>query len=235
MIHLRSLVSRDPVSVEMQWRVRNTFVHVDEEEVPEAEAGWSPRLTRSRSDSSLPLQTGGESITAPRDQSTRIPIDETTTTAMLDIGQHMSLEELVALLDEKGLNGAYDFAYIPGGFRRRQSKSIGYAVVNFVTAKDLQRARSVLKARSNHLAGTCIAFSAFRLQGLEALMARYQDSEMLRSGSVEDKFKPALFQEGRRIVFPAPATNDSCGGRQQAVRRPRKRQNRNGQRKVQRL
>lgn len=194
----------------MEWRVKNTFVHVAEEEEPEADAGWSgTRLTRSRSDSSLPPLMRGKIIPEPRDRRARLPLDETATTAMLDIGKRMSLQELVALLDEKGLNCAYDFVYIPGGFQRKGSKSVGYAVVNFVAAKDLQRARSVLT----------LGFSAFRLQGLEALIARYQGSAMMHSRSVEDKFKPALFQEGRRTTFPVSAASGKGGG-QQAHRLP---------------
>merc|ERR1711957_829998 len=103
---------------------------------------------------------------------------------------------LVELLDSEGLEGEYNFAYLPANFKCNGS-CYGYAFVNFVTGGSATVARRCLETTAS------LEVSWADSQGLDAQIERFRNSPIMHL-SVVDEAKPALFCGGLRIAFPAP-------------------------------
>mmetsp|Transcript_37866 Transcript_37866/g.81971 ORF Transcript_37866/g.81971 Transcript_37866/m.81971 type:complete len:278 (-) Transcript_37866:145-978(-) len=131
--------------------------------------------------------------------------DGTRTTVMLrNLPNDYSREMLLALLDDEGFAGSYDFVYYPVDFHRWAG--FGYAFVNMVSPAEAMRVRQVMQGfsrwevPSQKVIDVCWGNP---LQGLAACVERYRNSPVMHE-AVPDKFKPVIFCSGVRMPFPPP-------------------------------
>jgi hypothetical protein len=115
-----------------------------------------------------------------------------TTVVITEVASDCSRDGLLAQLDAAGLVGKYDFVYLPVSFETLATH--GYGIVNFVST---DAAQTLMRSSP-----TSVSFSDQR-QGLAGHVANFQDSSLMHEG-VPDQFKPLLFNNGKRIPFPAP-------------------------------
>jgi len=128
-----------------------------------------------------------------------------TTIMLRNLPNDYNRDLLCELLDEEGFSGRYNFVYLPMDFQRWAG--FGYAFVNMLDHE------AALDAW-NHLSGfskwkvvgsnkVCEVCWGAPLQGLVAHRERYRNSPVMHP-EIPDHFKPALFEDGQRISFPAP-------------------------------
>jgi|Transcript_20682 hypothetical protein len=111
---------------------------------------------------------------------------------------------LLKILDDEGFRSGYDFIHLPIDFQTKVG--LGYAIVNMVSP-------SVAMCAQQHFKGFCNwAFPCDNRvevdwnrphQGLKAHIDRYRNSPLMHE-SVPETYRPVLFQDGRRVPFPAP-------------------------------
>jgi hypothetical protein len=127
-----------------------------------------------------------------------------TTVMMRNIPGEYARADLLGLIDQQGFNGLYDLVYLPVDFRTELNQ--GYAFINFTTAENAERFRDHFMGFSDWFVPSekiCEVSWSEQSQGIDAMIQRYRNSSMMHD-SVEDRFKPALFQDGQRISFPRP-------------------------------
>jgi hypothetical protein len=137
----------------------------------------------------------------------QMPSTQHTTVMLRNIPNNYDSDGLLALLDSQGFAGLYDFVYAPRDFRSRAA--LGYAFVNFISPAFALRAFQVFhefatwKGRSKK--SCTVQWS--RTQGLAANIDTVRLRARGRSNpkDVPDVLKPAVFQNGLRIKFPAAA------------------------------
>jgi len=100
------------------------------------------------------------------------------------------------LLDDAGLAGTYNFAYLPLNFKDLSS-CYGYAFVHFVSGEAALSAWSCLEQFET----LDLAWS--ERQGLTAHVERLRNSSVMHASVPEDA-KPLLLQDGAHIAFPSP-------------------------------
>lgn len=130
------------------------------------------------------------------------PGAQPTTLLLKRLWASCTTQDLAELLDRLGFVGCYDFLYVPANLR--ESKAFGFAFVNMVS----HLAALVLK---EHFDGFVVEEGREPLavqwcdahQGLAAQIERYRESPIMHE-DVLDRFKPMLFQNGRRQPFPPP-------------------------------
>jgi len=105
------------------------------------------------------------------------------TTVLLRPARALTRSTLLALLDERGFGGRYDFVHVPSS----------YALVNLCSSLDAQDLLDAGLAPAE--------FATF--QGLAALVQRYRNSDVMHH-TVPDELKPAVFSGGSVVVFPRP-------------------------------
>lgn len=120
-------------------------------------------------------------------------------------------------MDREGFSKSYDLIYLPIDFSTRTG--LGYAFVNFITA---EKADQFMK----HFHGfcdwttsskkSCEVTLSCELQGFDAHVDRYRSSPVMHE-SVPDEFKPVIFADGVRVMFPLPT---------KAIKQPRLRASR---------
>lgn len=120
---------------------------------------------------------------------------------------------IAALLDSEGFAGCYDFVYAPMDFQN--GASLRYASVNMTCHQFAASAISQL----NGLLSVGIEEELevswnLPLQGLSVHVRRYQNSPVMHP-AVPDEYKPMVFSNGVRNVFP-PASRK--------IKKPRMRQ-----------
>jgi len=107
--------------------------------------------------------------------------------------------------DLKSQGFKFDFLYMPMDFQTHRAR--GYAFVNLLTPTDASHLMRRLKGFMGWSApaskGCNVSWGDRDLQGLAANIERYRDGSLMHE-DVPDSFKPALFQLGVRIPFPAP-------------------------------
>uniref|UniRef100_A0A7S2LV30 Mei2-like C-terminal RNA recognition motif domain-containing protein n=1 Tax=Zooxanthella nutricula TaxID=1333877 RepID=A0A7S2LV30_9DINO len=141
---------------------------------------------------------------------------ERTTVMLKNLPVGLSREMLTEVLDKTGFAGSYDFVYVPVSFRTKASMC--YAFVNMATPDSARACFGVLNGFTKWPLPTdkvCEITWSDKLQGLMQHIERYRNSPLMHP-NVPDDFKPAVFQDGRRMHFP-PATK--------ALRPPRIRRN----------
>jgi RNA recognition motif-containing protein len=129
---------------------------------------------------------------------------EPTTLMLRNIPNDYNRAMLLELLDAHGLDGRYDFLYLPIDFRRMSS--LGYAFVNFVSHADADKARMSLHGFKEWLVASqkvCDVCWGEPLQGLDAHVKRYKNSPVMHH-DVPDQFKPLILKNGVHVPFPSP-------------------------------
>jgi len=131
--------------------------------------------------------------------------DALTTVMLRNLPNNYSRAMVLAMLNDEGFGGLYDFVYLPIDFKSRAC--LGYAFVNMVTsdaAAALWRhfngfSKWMLPSRK-----VCNVCWSGPHQGLEAHVERYRNSPVMHA-SVPDEYKPVVFHDGVRVVFPPPS------------------------------
>jgi len=128
--------------------------------------------------------------------------EENTTVMLRNCPNDLMRDDLVEILNQKGLNMMYDFVYVPIDFLREAS--LGYSFVNFVShelalkAWDLMEGFADWPMKSQKV---CAVSWGEPLQGLQAHIERYQNSPVMHN-AVPEKFKPIILENGIRKAFP---------------------------------
>jgi len=150
---------------------------------------WKSRLQKAYQNNS-----SGIGVEAPKK----------TTLMLRNLPNDYTRDMLLQLLDEKGFKDRYNFVYLPMDFKRWVG--LGYAFVNMVTFEDavdvLERLNGFTewKIQSSKV---CEVKWGDQGQGLDAQIQRYRNSPVMHS-SMPDEYKPAIFETGVRVEFPAP-------------------------------
>jgi hypothetical protein len=128
--------------------------------------------------------------------------DEKTTVTIRNLSG-CTREMLLNFLDQHGFRGTYDLVYLPLYFRNR--KCFPYAFVNFSSERIALRFQACVQGMSDvSMFGDKLAeVSWSECQGLQANIENYRNSG-INHPSVEDEFKPMLFEDGETIPFPQP-------------------------------
>lgn len=111
---------------------------------------------------------------------------------------------LTDLLDKEGFEKLYDFVYMPMNFRTKTS--FGYTFVNLVSPSAAQRCHDKFQGFSEWGVETtkvCEVSWSNMHQGLQAHIERYRNSPVMHE-SLPDEYKPVMFNNGVRVVFPPP-------------------------------
>jgi len=148
--------------------------------------------------------SSGDDVAATTVSNSSLPSATRTSVIMRNVPNELTRDMLVALLDEQGFAGCYNFVYLPMDFQTQHS--LGYAFITLFANDEAERLYK-------HFAGftawpqvseKVCAMSWSDLNGLQAHVDRYRNSPV-QHASVPDKFKPALFdRDGERVEFPAP-------------------------------
>eukprot|EP00928_Gymnodinium_smaydae_P043971 TRINITY_DN2936_c0_g1_i1.p1 TRINITY_DN2936_c0_g1~~TRINITY_DN2936_c0_g1_i1.p1 ORF type:complete len:435 (+),score=77.50 TRINITY_DN2936_c0_g1_i1:123-1427(+) len=129
------------------------------------------------------------------------PGEEPFTTVMLrNIPVKYNREMMLADMDARGFVGAYDFFYLPIDFQT--GNTVGYAFVNFVTPTEAARFRATYNGLQLSPDSTKICeVSLAKAQGKAKNVEQYRNSSVM---SMEERFKPLVFENGIRVAFPPP-------------------------------
>lgn len=151
--------------------------------------------------------SGGEDTSAVEtlsEESLCSPNDLRTTLMLRNAPQYLSRSELLRMLDAEGLNGKYDFIYLPVNFL--SEFGLGYAFINGTTpdnAREIRRAFDGKVFSDRNPTVKCSVTWSSPHQGLAAHIERYQNSPVMHK-DVPDEWKPLLFSKGLPISFPEP-------------------------------
>jgi len=132
-----------------------------------------------------------------------------TTLILRSIPNNYARQDLLDLLDERKL--CYDFIHVPMHFDHKSN--CGYAVVNATSPAEAQRVKQTLDGLSDWTRSPSsqqrlqVAWSEKARQGISTLIELHRDSPIMRD-AVPDELKPAIFDNGQRVAFPA-AKNDA--------------------------
>merc|ERR1719492_76355 len=127
---------------------------------------------------------------------------EMTTVMLRNLPNDYNRTMLVHLLDCKGFAGKYDYVYVPTDLSRQAG--LGYAFVNMVSAADAQLIRQQLEGFKHWAVPSSKALTvgwSDATRGFEANVERYRNNPIMHE-CVPDEFKPAVFKDGMRAVFP---------------------------------
>lgn len=133
----------------------------------------------------------------------RIP-GERTTVMLRNLPNNYTRAMLLTLVEAEGFAGKYDFVYLPIDFGSQAG--LGYTFINFVTPGDALRCFAVFEGFSNWVLPSdkvCSVTWGMPHQGLQSHIERYRNSPVMHE-SIPDEWKPAVFCNGRRLVFPPP-------------------------------
>jgi len=127
-----------------------------------------------------------------------------TSVMLRNVPNNYTREMFLALLDDNGFAGRYDFVYLPCDFRRQAN--LGYAFVNLVDASAVDDAWAAFHGFLDWALPTqkvCEVSWSGPHQGFKAHVERYRNSPVMHR-SVPDAYKPIIFQDGVRQDFPRP-------------------------------
>jgi len=122
------------------------------------------------------------------------PCDRTTL-VLGKLPKNYNRTSLLEMLDAAGLQGSYDFAYLPMDFKK--GKIFGHAIVNFVSNETAEKANSHFTK-----VGVKIEWCDSH-QGFDDLIERYRDSPIMLP-SLPEVSKPIIFCNGLVAPFPSP-------------------------------
>jgi len=128
-----------------------------------------------------------------------------TTVMLRNIPNNYTREMFLALLDDNGFAGRYDFFYLPCDFLRQAN--LGYAFVNLVDASAVDAAWATFDGFADWALPSqkvCQVKWSGPHQGLEAHVERYRNSPVMHK-RVPDEYKPIIFHAGVCKPFPRPS------------------------------
>ncbi|POM65115.1 RNA recognition motif 2 domain containing hypothetical protein, partial [Phytophthora palmivora] len=115
--------------------------------------------------------------------------------------QQMLLTEI-----NRNHRGNYDFFYLPIDFKNKCN--MGYAFINFIEAAHIEAFHKEFDGQkwTNFNSEKVCAISYARLQGKQAMIARFQNSSLLEK---HESYRPLVFgsaglNRGKPEPFPAP-------------------------------
>ncbi|CAE7437019.1 ML5 [Symbiodinium natans] len=152
----------------------------------------------------VPQATETRTETRTEKDSAKRTTPERTTLMLRNIPNNYCREMFLALLDEHGFAGRYDFVYLPCDFYRQAN--LGYAFVNLVdgaAVDELWQAFDGFSGWSLPTAKVCQVSWSGPHQGFKAHVERYRNSPVMHR-SVPDEYKPVIFKNGVRKSFPRP-------------------------------
>jgi hypothetical protein len=148
-------------------------------------------LTESESESILDADTGTD--------------ENSKTSVMLrNLPHQLSRDMLWEALHAKGIAKFVDFLYLP--FDLKVGAYYGWAYVNFSTAAAAKDCSELLSGSSDWGIPSeqpCEISWCTNHQGLESLTEHYRNSQLMHA-KMNDKYKPAVYNNGTRIEFPPP-------------------------------
>jgi hypothetical protein len=109
-----------------------------------------------------------------------VPAQGATTLMMRGIPCSFSQEALMSLIDDAGLEGKYNFFYLP--IDGKKSANLGYAFINFVDVQSAEHCTASFKGvplAPYRSAKTC-ALSPASIQGLDSLWEHFKDTAVSR-------------------------------------------------------
>jgi hypothetical protein len=130
-------------------------------------------------------------------------VDDRTTLMLRNLPKSYSRTNLLRILDEEGFQSTYCFIYVPTNFK--SLSGFGYAFVAFHSHEDAERAKARFHGYDWEVPGVqrCDVAWSGPVQGREQHVERYRNSPVMHE-SVPDEYKPAVFERGQRMPFPAP-------------------------------
>lgn len=137
---------------------------------------------------------------------------EKTTVMLRNVPYNCSRDSVVKMMDEAGFTGLYNFIYLPIDFRSKSG--FGYAFINMVSNAAAEKLFTQFNGfsewamKSQKVAEVTWSEPS---QGLNIHVERYRNSPVMHD-AVPDEFKPAMYDNGIRVAFPAPT---------KAIRAPR--------------
>jgi len=138
--------------------------------------------------------------------------DARTTVMFRNVPNDYTRDTLTKVLDDEGFEGQYNFIYLPVDFRSKSG--FGYAFINLVdghVAEEFMQKFNGFQKWSMPSQKIAEVTWSHPSQGLDVHVERYRNSPVMHD-AVPDAFKPAMFDNGKRIVFPPPT---------KAIRMPR--------------
>jgi hypothetical protein len=127
-----------------------------------------------------------------------------TTVVLRNLPAGFTRSKLMEVLDGQGLALNVDFSYVPGNLKL--NVNCGYAFVNFASH---EAAKACLEKWDGFIdwgvedGSVCEAVWCSDRQGLVSLVEHYRNSRIMHA-SVDDEYKPAMFENGLRMAFPSP-------------------------------
>jgi len=165
----------------------------------------SPKSKHQSSSHATPKDQDREGKGDKEANGAHAPPPENATTVMLrNIPNRYTQSMLLALLDDNGYKGSYDFVYLPMDFRN--GVNLGYAFVNLMNNEDALRLMESFQGFSRWFfdsAKVCEVSWAHPHQGLAEHIERYRNSPVMHPSMPED-YKPMVFKNGEWGPFPPP-------------------------------
>lgn len=178
------------------------------------------RATRARTDSDIPvrprLNQKADALRArtlsaddadAADSGGELPAADAgprTTVMLRNLPNNYTRAMLLRLLDEEGFAGEYDFVYLPMDFKTHAS--LGYAFVNLTSTEQATLFWKKFEGFNKWVVSSqkvCSVSWSCPYQGLNAHIERYRNSPVMHE-DVPDEYKPMVFHNSVRGVFPAP-------------------------------
>ncbi|CAK9091547.1 Protein MEI2-like 5 (AML5) (MEI2-like protein 5) [Durusdinium trenchii] len=134
-----------------------------------------------------------------------LPLEECTTVMLRNLPNNYTRAMLMAMLDNEGFEGKYNFLYLPIDFQ--SCACLGYAFVNLVDPSYVPLFWEKFSGYSKWVLPSkkvCGVSWSGPHQGLEAHVERYRNSPVMHE-SVPDEYKPVILQNGVRMAFPEPS------------------------------
>lgn len=110
-----------------------------------------------------------------------------------NVPNRYTVEELLADMLNEGINGSFDFVYMPMDFKTKRNR--GYGFVNFRTSSSAEFFAQTFhgKQLQRYTTNKVVAISAAMTQGLEANIAQYTRKDAQRIQN--PWFRPLVFKD----------------------------------------
>eukprot|EP00927_Polykrikos_kofoidii_P069469 TRINITY_DN64960_c0_g1_i1.p1 TRINITY_DN64960_c0_g1~~TRINITY_DN64960_c0_g1_i1.p1 ORF type:complete len:547 (+),score=75.84 TRINITY_DN64960_c0_g1_i1:45-1685(+) len=160
-----------------------------------------------------PVRGGSDDCSEPRgnnvdvgDNVVAVPSESVgrTTVQLRNLPAGIKRVDVLTVLDSNGFSGHYNFVYLPIDFMH--NSNLGYAMVNLVLPEAAVRFIRHFDGFDRWMvpdSRPCQACWSEPGQTLEEHIERYRNSPVMHH-SVPEEHKPALFECGARVAFPAP-------------------------------